>query len=209
LKLYTFFRSSAAYRVRIALNLKGVAAEMVPVGLLEDQHFTPEYRAVHPGSRVPALALDDGTIITQSLAIIDYLEAVYPDPPVYPRDPAMRAKAMAAALTIAADIHPVASMRVVNYIRRDIGGDQAALDRYSAHWIAEGLATVEALVEGGRFCFGDRPTVADLCLAPQMYNARRARVDLSAMPKIVAIDAHLMTLPAFRDAAPEAQADAR
>jgi maleylacetoacetate isomerase len=208
LKLYTFFRSSAAYRVRIALNLKGVAAGMVPVRLLEDEQFTPEYRAIHPGSRVPALELDDGTVITQSLAIIDYLEAAYPEPPLYPRDPVLRAKVLAAALTITADIHPVASLRVVNYIRDAMNAGQAALDRYSVHWIAEGLATVEKLVEGDRFCFGDRPTVADLCLAPQMFNARRMKVDLSAMPKIVAIDAHLMTLPAFRSAAPEAQADA-
>ena len=208
MKLYTFFRSSAAYRVRVALNLKRVTAEMVPVGLMEDEQFTPEYRAIHPGSRVPALQLDDGTIITQSLAIIDYLEATYPEPPIYPREGAMRAKALGVALTIAADIHPIASLRATTYIRREMGGEQAALSRYSAHFIAEGLSTVEKLVEGDRFCFGDRPTVADLCLAPQMYNARRANVDLSAMPKIVAIDAHLMTLPAFRNAAPEAQPDA-
>ncbi len=208
MKLYTFFRSSAAYRVRIALNLKGVAAEMVPVRLMEDEQFSPAYRAIHPGSRVPALELDDGTVITQSLAIIDYLEATYPDPPVYPRDPVIRARALAAALTIAADIHPVASLRVVTYIRREMGREQAELDRYSVHWISEGLATVEKLVEGDRFCFGDRPTVADLCLVPQMFNARRAKVDLTAMPKIVAIDAHLMTLPAFRKAAPEVQPDA-
>lgn len=208
MKLYTFFRSSAAYRVRAALNLKGIAVETEPVKLTASQQFTPEYSAIHPGSRVPALELDDGTILTQSLAIIDYLEATYPDPPLYPRDPVTRAKALAVALTIAADIHPVASLRVVGYIRREMSQEQAALDRYTAHWISEGLATVEKLVEGDRYCFGDRPTVADLCLAPQVYNARRFKVDLSAMPKVVAIDAHLMTLPAFRKAAPEAQPDA-
>jgi maleylacetoacetate isomerase len=208
MKLYSFFRSSAAYRARIALSLKGIPYETVPIHLPRGDQRTPEYRAINPHARVPALELDDGTVITQSLAIIDYLETTHPEPPVYPRDPVMRAQALAVALTITADIHGVAGLIAVAYLRDRLGQDEKATAGWLAHWYAEGFRTVEKLIAGGSFCFGDRPSVADICLVPQVFNARRFNLDLSAFPKIVATDAHLTKLPAFAKAHPSVQPDA-
>ena len=210
MKLFTYFRSSAAYRVRIALNLKGIPHEMVPIHLVRDggEQHGAAYRAVNPAERVPALELDDGTVITQSLAIVDYLETTHPRPPLYPADPVARAKALAVALTVVADIHPVNNLRVLKYLKHDLGQKQTAIDAWYVHWVREGLATIEKLVEGERFCFGDSPTVADICLAPQVFNARRFKVAMEEFPRIAAIDAHLLTLPAFARAQPGAQADA-
>jgi maleylacetoacetate isomerase len=211
MKLYSFFRSSASYRVRIALNLKGVAYDYVPVNLVRDggEHNKAPYLAVNPAGRVPALELDDGTVLTQSLAIIDYLEVTHPEPSIYPKNPVERAKAMAVALTVVADIHPVNNVKVVNRIRSKYGQDQAAIDDWSSHWIRDAFATIETLVEGERYCFGDRPSVADLCLVPQVFNARRFQIPIETdYPRIAAIDAYLTTLPAFKNAHPAAQPDA-
>jgi maleylacetoacetate isomerase len=208
MKLYSFFRSSAAYRARIALNLKGIAYETARISLTRGDQHKPEYREVNPQGRVPALELDDGSVITQSLAIIDYLEVTHPEPPIYPRDPVMRAKSLAVALTVAADIHGIASLLAVGYLRDRLGQDETATAGWLAHWYADGFRAVEALIEGGSYCFGDRPSVADICLVPQVFNARRFSLDLSAFPKIVATDAYLTKLPAFAKAHPSAQPDA-
>jgi maleylacetoacetate isomerase len=209
MKLYSFFGSSASYRARIASHLKGVPFETASIDLRRHQQRDPAYRAVNPQARLPALELDDGTIITQSLAIIDYLEATTPEPPIYPRDPVQRARAFAVALTIAADIHPLNnSGSVQDYLRRQMGQDQAQWDAWYAHWITRGFAAIEDMIEGKSFAFGDAPTVADICLVPQVFNARRFKVDISAFPKIVAVDAHASAHPAFAAAHPSAQPDA-
>ena len=208
MKLYSFFRSSAAYRARIALSLKGIPYETAAIHLTRGDQRSSGYREVNPQGRVPALELDDGTVITQSLAIIDYLEVTHPEPPLYPRDPVMRARALAVALTVTADIHGVASMLAVAYLRDRLGQDEKATSGWLAHWYAEGFRAVEKLIKGNAYCFGNAPTVADVCLVPQVFNARRFNLDLSAFPKIVAVDAHLTALPAFAKAHPSVQPDA-
>ncbi|MBX9589327.1 MAG: maleylacetoacetate isomerase [Hyphomonadaceae bacterium] len=211
MKLYSYYRSSAAYRCRIALNLKGLAHETAFVHLIKDggQHTQPAYRALNPQAMVPTLQ-HDGRVITQSLAIIEYLEEIYPEPPLLPGDAAARAKIRAFALAIACDIHPVNNLRILNYLKGPLQQDQAAADAWYRHWIKEGLEACEKLLPpaAGRFAFGDRPTLADTCLIPQLYNARRFNCDLSSVPRLVAIDAACLALPAFADAAPEAQPDA-
>jgi len=211
LKLYSYFRSSAAYRVRIALNLKGLAHATEFVHLIKDggQHTKPEYRALNPQALLPTLE-HDGKVITQSLAIIEYLDEIQPQPPLLPGDAGERAKIRAFALAIACDIHPLNNLRVLNYLKRPLGIDQAAADTWYRHWVETGLAACEALLpgDGSRFCFGDQPTLADACLIPQIYNARRFKADLSAIPRLVAIDEACSKLPAFAQAGPEAQPDA-
>lgn len=211
MKLYGYFRSSAAYRVRIALNLKGIQVEQVGVHLLKDggQQRQPSYRARNPQGLVPALELDDGTILTQSLAIIDYLDSIHPEPRLVPADPVLAAKTRAAALAIACDIHPLNNLRVLGYLKGPLGRSQAEVDEWYRHWLLQGgLEPVEAMIEGGRFCFGDRPTLADICLIPQVFNARRYKVDISHLKKIEAVDAHCKALPAFLAAHPLRQPDA-
>jgi maleylacetoacetate isomerase len=211
LKLHSYFRSSAAYRCRIALNLKGVAHEMAFVHLVKDggQHNAPAYRALNPQGLVPTLE-HDGRVITQSLAIIEYLDEIEPEPPLLPDDALSRAKIRAFALAIACDIHPIDNLRVLNYLKGPLQHDQAAVDTWYRHWVQIGLAACEALLPetGNRFCFGDQPTLADICLIPQMYNARRFKCDLAAVPRLVAIDNRACALPTFAAAAPEAQPDA-
>jgi maleylacetoacetate isomerase len=211
LKLYSYFRSSAAYRCRIALNLKGLAHEMAPVHLIEDggQHNAPAYRALNPQALVPTLE-HDGRVITQSLAIMEYLDEIEPEPPLLPGDAEQRAKIRAFALAIACDIHPINNLRVLNYLKGPLRQSQTAVDGWYRHWVETGLAACEALLPGAtcRFCFGDLPTLADICLVPQMYNARRFKCDLSAMPRLVAIDEACRKLATFVKAAPEAQQDA-
>lgn len=211
LKLYSYFRSSAAYRVRIALNLKGLAHETEFVHLIKDggQHIKPAYRSINPQALLPTLE-HDGRIITQSLAIMEYLDEIFPDPPLLPGDAEQRAKIRAFALAIACDIHPLNNLRVLNYVKGPLGQDQAAADTWYRHWVEDGLAACEALLPAGKtkFCFGDRPTLSDTCLVPQIYNARRFKADLTAMPRLVAIDNACSELPAFAQAAPEAQPDA-
>jgi maleylacetoacetate isomerase len=211
LKLYSYFRSSAAYRVRIALNLKGLSHDTEFVHLIKDggQHTKPAYRALNPQALLPTLD-HDGRVITQSLAIIEYLDEIHPKPPLLPGNAELRAKIRAFALAIACDIHPIDNLRVLNYLKSPLGHDQATVDTWYRHWVETGLAACEALLPAtpSTYCFGDQPTLADACLIPQMYNARRFKADLSAMPRLVAIDAACNKLPAFAQAVPEAQPDA-
>lgn len=211
LKLHSYFRSSAAYRCRIALNLKGLAHETQFVHLIKDggQHNAPAYRALNPQGLVPTLEYD-GRVITQSLAIIEYLDEVHPEPPLLPGSAEHRANIRAFALAIACDIHPINNLRVLNYLKGPLAHDQAAADAWYRHWVEMGLQACEALLpaEKGRFCFADQPALADICLIPQMYNARRFNCNLAAMPRLVAIDAAARELPAFAQAAPEEQPDA-
>jgi maleylacetoacetate isomerase len=211
MKLYGYFRSSAAYRVRIAFNLKGLTVEQVGIHLVKDggQQLKPDYLARNPQGLVPALELDDGTILTQSLAIIDYLETVHPHPRLIPVDPVLAAKARAVALTIACDIHPLNNLRVLNYLKGPLGRTQEDVDQWYRHWILKGgLEAVEALIEGERFCFGDHPSLADICLIPQVFNARRYKIDISHLKKIAEIDRHCNEIAAFNAAHPSQQPDA-
>jgi maleylacetoacetate isomerase len=212
-KLYGYFRSSAAYRVRIALNFKGIAWEPMIVDLrapVRAQH-TPEFRALNPQQLIPVLQ-DGDHVLTQSLAIIEYLEETHPEPPLLPRLPAQRAQVRALALAVACDMHPLNNLRVLNYLRDPLGHDDAAVNAWYAHWIALGLSALEEqakrLSGDGRHMFGSEVTLADVCLVPQMANARRFNCDSSSFPTLGAICAHLSTLPAFARAAPEVQPDA-
>jgi maleylpyruvate isomerase len=211
MKLYGYFRSSAAYRLRIALNLKGIAAETVPVHLLQDggEQTKPDYLAKNPQGLVPALELDDGTVLTQSLAIIEYLEQIKPTPPLIPADPIAAAKARAVALAIACDIHPLNNLRVLNYLKDPLGHSQAEVDAWYRHWILEGgLRAVERMIPGAPFCFGAAPTLADVFLVPQVANARRYNVDIGRLRKIQAADAACAEIEAFARAHPMRQPDA-
>ena len=208
MKLYGYFRSSASYRVRIALNLKGIAYEQTSIHLTSGAHTKDEFRRVNPQTRVPVLELDDGTRLLQSQAIIEYLDEIHPEPPLLPRDPLARAKVRALSQIIVADIHPLNNAGTLAYLRKKLGHDEDAVNAWYAYWITEGFNAIEPLIEGTHFCFGDRPGLADTCLIPQVANARRFNVDLTAYPKIVAIDAHCLTLPAFADARPDVQPDA-
>lgn len=204
LVLYDYHRSSACYRVRIALNLKGLDYERVPVNLLEGEQRNPAYAALNPQRFVPMLDAD-GERLTQSLAIVDWLEAKAPEPGLVPDE--ARAHVLALALTVAADIHPINNLRVLKELAR-LGIGQAARDDWYRHWIAEGFNALEALARpsAGRFLYGDAPTLADICLVPQMFNARRFSLDLSPWPTLVAADAAATALAAFAAAHPEAVA---
>jgi maleylpyruvate isomerase len=209
-KLYTYFRSSAAYRVRIALNLKDLASEMVPIHLQKEGGINkkPEYRAINPQMRVPVLKLDSGDILTQSLAIIEYLDEIRPHPPLLPRDPVARAKVRAMAQLIACDIHPLNNIGPLRYLKKELGHDQAAIDAWYHHWILQGFDALEPMLAADPYAFGNAVTLADLCLVPQVYNARRLKVPLDRFPKIVTVDAACSKLPAFEKARPENQPDA-
>jgi maleylacetoacetate isomerase len=208
-KLYTYFRSSAAYRVRIALNLKGIPYTPVFVHLQRGEQGKPAYRAINPAGLVPTLELDDGTIITQSLAIMAWLDEAHPSPSVYPPDPMTRAKVRNFAATIVADIHPLNNLRVLRYLKRELHQEQPAIDAWYRHWIAEGLPALEAMLTGpGPFCFGAAPSLADICLVPQLANARRYDCPLDAFPRLLRAEAACQALPAFQAAAPERQPDA-
>ena len=213
MKLYTFFRSSASYRVRIALNLKGLDYQQAPIHLRRrgGEQLERAYRAINPQALVPALE-DDGRIVTQSLAIIEYLDERYPKPPVLPSDAADRAVVRSMALLIACEVHPIQNLRVLNHLKSDHQQSDDDTTRWARHWIALGLSALEQMVTSaskqGSFCFGDTPTLADLCLVPQLANARRFGVDLSAYPKLLAVEAACMSLPAFANAAPKQQPDA-
>lgn len=208
MKLYDYFRSGAAYRVRIALNLKGIGAEHRSIHLRKGAQRSDSYLALNPQGLVPTLVTDEGATLTQSLAIIHWLEARHPEPPLLPADPLARARVEAFVYAIACDTHPVQNLKVLNRLRT-MGHSEDEVTAWAAWVNAEGLAACEQLVSGqtGPYCFGDRPTLADICLVPQLGNARRFKVDVSAFPRLLAAEAAAKALPAFADAAPERQAD--
>ena len=210
MKLYGYFRSSAAYRVRIALNLKGIPYEMSSVHLAKDggHNRRPEFRAVNPQMRVPALTLPGGEVLIQSLAIIDYLDEIHPKPPLLPADALARAKVRALSQIIACDIHPLNNVAPLRYLKNPLGHDQVAIDAWYHHRILEGFEALETLLGAGPYTCGAQVTLADICLVPQVYNARRLKVPLDRFPKIVAADAACLKLPAFDKARPENQPDA-
>ncbi|HEX4737970.1 MAG TPA: maleylacetoacetate isomerase [Allosphingosinicella sp.] len=203
--LFDYFRSSAAYRVRIALNLKGVEYERVPLDLLKGDQKDEAYRARNPQGLVPLLEID-GQRVGQSLAIIDYLDATRPEPRLVPHDPTERAHVLAMALAIACDIHPLNNLRVLKYLSGPLGQPQDVRDRWYVHWVREGLTALEAMAKdkAGRFLFGDTPTLADICLVPQMFNARRFDVPVDDCPTLVRADAEACRLAAFAAAHPDA-----
>jgi maleylacetoacetate isomerase len=213
LRLYTYWRSSAAYRVRIALALKDLDYQSVPRHLLRDggEHRRADYLALNPQGLVPALE-HDGAVITQSLAICEYLEEVFPRPALLPPGPADRAAVRAMALLVACDVHPLNNLGVQQYLRGELGAADQAVAQWVQHWIARGFGALEQLVArhsvDGRHCFGADATLADAFLVPQVYNARRAQLDLAPYPRLAAIAQHLESLPAFAAARPESQPDA-
>ncbi|MGH8216499.1 MAG: maleylacetoacetate isomerase [Rhodanobacteraceae bacterium] len=212
--LYSYWRSSAAYRVRIALNLKGMDYAIAPVHLVKDggEQHQDAYRAINPQQLIPTLA-DGGKVLRESLAIIEYLEEAYPDTPrLLPPDPVSRARVRALAQMVACDIHPIGNLRVLQYLQGEIGINDEQKLAWSRHWIEVGFEAIEAVLAGdghaGKFCEGDAPTIADCCLVPQVYNARRFGVSLGRYPTIVRVDEACVALDAFSSAAPEAQPDA-
>jgi maleylacetoacetate isomerase len=209
-QLYNYFRSSAAFRVRIALNLKGMDYDSTSIHLTRDggKQFEPAYRAINPQMRVPALKLDDGTTLLQSLAIIEYLDETVPQPPLLPKDSVARAQVRAVAQIVACDIHPLDNTSPLTYLRKQLKHDDATVNAWYQHWVVAGLDAIEALLPGGTYAFGNQVTLADVCLVPQLYNARRFKVDLGKYPKTVAADAACQKLPAFEQAKPENQPDA-
>lgn len=210
MKLYSYFRSSAAYRARIALNLKGLDYEMAPIHLTKDggQHRNDAYRAVNAQMRVPALALDTGEILIQSLAIIAYLDETHPEPPLLPSNPVQRAQVRAIAQIIACDIHPLDNLAPLQYLRRQLKHEQPEIDAWYHHWVHAGFEALETLLRPGPYAYGAKVTLADVCLVPQVYNARRLKVPLEKYPNIVAVDAACAKLDAFRRAHPDQQPDA-
>ena len=210
MKLYSYFRSSAAYRVRIALNLKGLAYDTASIHLVKEggHNRRPEFRAVNPQMRVPVLVAPTGDVLIQSLAIIEYLEETHPDPPLLPKDPIARAKVRGLADIVACDIHPLNNTSPLRYLKRQMHQEQSAIDAWYHHWVIEGFEALEALVQPGPYACGDAVTMADVCLIPQIYNARRLKVPLDKFPKIVGIEAACLALPAFDRARPENQPDA-
>ncbi|MGH7832962.1 MAG: maleylacetoacetate isomerase [Candidatus Binatia bacterium] len=213
MKLYSFFRSSASYRVRIALNLKKLNYGQIPIHLRRGggEHLTPSYKAINPQGLVPTLE-DGGRLIPQSLAIIEYLEECYAEPPLLPRKAGDRAIVRGMALAVACEIHPIQNLRVLNYLRNELKHTEEDVNVWARHWIALGLSALEQTVlsfsKRPKFCFGDAPSMADLCLVPQLYNARRFGCDLSPYTALLGIEANCAALPAFAEAAPENQLDA-
>jgi maleylacetoacetate isomerase/maleylpyruvate isomerase len=211
MKLYGYFRSSAAFRLRIALNLKGLEAEAEVINLRAGDQSSARYKAVNPQGRVPALDIG-GEVLIQSLAIIEYLDETHPEPPLLPADALGRARVRALADLIACDIHPLNNLVVLNYIKRELGADDAAEKRWYRHWVAEGFAAFEALLAGSRatarFCHGDAPGLADICLVPQVFNAQRFDCPLGAYPTLMRIFAECMRLDAFERAQPSKQPEA-
>jgi len=212
MKLYSYFRSSASFRVRIALALKGLDYEYVPVHLLKGggQQFAAGFKAMNPAALVPVLD-DDGTVLTQSLAIIEYLDETRPQPPFLPEDAAGRARVRAIALAIACEIHPLNNLRVLGYLGKTLGVSEEQRNAWYCHWVETGLATVETMLAGdthtGACCHGDTPTLADICLVPQIFNAQRFKARLDHVPTVMRIHEHCLTLPAFAQSVPALQPD--
>lgn len=211
MKLYTYYLSSATYRVRIALNLKGLPYQGVYLDLARGRHLEPDYLELNPQGLVPLL-VDGEHLLTQSMAILEYLEETRPEPPLLPEDPAGRARVRALAQIVACEVHPLNNRSVRIYLSRDLGlGEKDAL-RWYRHWIARGLGSIEATLAGspetGRFCHGDSPTLADVFLVPQVFNARKFECEISGYPTVLRVDAACRELQAFRDAAPDNQPDA-
>ncbi|MGH8674552.1 MAG: maleylacetoacetate isomerase [Burkholderiales bacterium] len=212
MKMYGYFRSSASYRLRIALNLKGIEVEQAFVHLRKQEQASPVFLHVNPMGLVPVLE-HAGARLTQSLAIIEYLEEIHPEPPLLPKNPLDRAHVRAIAFAVACDIHPLNNLRVLNYLQRPLGIDEAGRDRWYAHWIAQGLGALETMLSAdrrtGTFCVADSPTLADICLIPQMVNAARMKCSLDRYPTLRRIMDHARSLPAFADAEPDRQPDAQ
>lgn len=211
MKLFTFFRSSAAFRVRIALALKGQSYQAVAVAFAKNEHRAADYLALNPQGLIPALATQ-GTVLSQSLAIIEYLDETLPTPRLLPSDPLARAQVRSMALAVACDIHPLNNLRVLNYLRDELQLNTSGVETWYRHWVTEGFRGLEEQVKqhstAQRYCFGDSVSLADVCLVPQVYNARRFHVDFTPFPTLVAISTHLESLPAFAGARPEVQPDA-
>ena len=214
MRLFTYFRSSAAYRVRIALNLKGLAYESVPRDFMKNggEHRLPEFLALNPQGLIPVLE-DGQTVVSQSLAIMEYLDETHPEVPLLPDGPAERAQVRAMCQLIACDVHPLNNLRVLQYLKKNMGQDEISVATWYRHWIEVGFAALETLVQrysdSGEVCFGDRISMADACLVPQIYNARRFATDLTPYPGLLAVSERLESLQPFKQAAPENQADAR
>ena len=210
MNLYTYFRSSAAYRVRIALNLKGLQYDMVPIHLTKDggQQRKPEFQKVNPQMRVPALELSSGNVLTQSLAIIEYLDDIEPEPPFLPADALERANVRALAQVVACDIHPLNNLITLQYLKRGLKQEQTEIDVWYHHWVTEGFKALEQMLKPGPYAYGAHVTLGDICLVPQVFNARRLKVPLDAFPKIVAVEQACLKQPAFDKARPENQPDA-
>jgi maleylacetoacetate isomerase len=209
-KLYTYFRSSAAFRVRIALNLKGLAYEPVFVHLAKGEHRAAAYAKVNPQALLPTLELDDGTRLTQSLAIIEYLDEKHPQKPLLPKDAQKRARVRSLSYLIASEIHPLNNLRVLQHLKRALNQSEDQVNAWYRHWIADGLAKLEAelATSKGRFCHGDTPTMADCCLVPQIFNAKRYQSDLAPYPQTMRVFEACMQLEAFDRAQPSKQPDA-
>lgn len=212
MRIYGYFRSSSAYRLRIALNLKGVTPEFIPVHLNRDggEQKKPAYRAVNPQGLVPALE-DGDFVLTQSLAMIEWLDETQPEPRLIPQDVNQRAKVRAFSQVIACDIHPLQNLRVLNYLRTEYDQDQEGVERWCQRWISDGLAACEQLLErdqgAGPFCFGETPTLADICLIPQVFSAQRFKANIRDLPRVRAVFDACQELPAFADAHPSKQPD--
>lgn len=207
MKLYSYWQSSTSYRVRIALHLKGIPFDQVTLDLAKGDHRHPDYARINPMQGVPALEIGDGALLTQSLAILRYLDHAYPSPRLIPNDPVMAARVDAAALVIATDIHPVNNRRVGQHLRSMGHGDNDLVD-WMNHWMREGLVAFDALIDGGAFCFGTAPSLADVCLIPQLHNAHRWGTDLEGLDRLQEIEQNCLDLKAFQLAHPDAQPDA-
>lgn len=210
MKLYNYFRSSASFRVRIALELKGLAYEYVPVHLVKGEHKQPQYAALSPSLLVPTLQLDTGEHLGQSMAIIEYLDETRPEPPLLPRDPLARARVRALAQLIACEIHPLNNLRVLKYLVRELKVEEEAKNAWYRHWVRDGLEAFERELQQlprGTYCFGDTPTLADCCLVPQIFNGRRFDVDFDGLPRTMAAFDACMALPAFQHAQPSSCPD--
>ncbi|WP_440056682.1 maleylacetoacetate isomerase (plasmid) [Pseudoalteromonas sp. T1lg65] len=208
MKLYTYFRSSAAYRVRIALNLKGLSHELVPVNLLKSEQQGEDYLNKNVQGLLPALETEQG-VLAQSLAILEWFEDTNQGQPLLPSDPWQKAQVRNFCYAVACDIHPIDNLRVLKYLSTELGVDDEQKNTWYRHWVIEGFKKLEPMLGEGPFCFGDKPTLADICLVPQVFNALRFKVDMSAFPKISRVYEHCNTIQAFIDAAPENQPDAQ